>query len=543
MAPIVVEIARRIEPPTVHAGSTPARSSSTDAENIPNAQRSHYNRLAPDLAADPQELMSSAGDIDELCDLIARLRLVSLGDLRACQSDLIGRATEADLLDLLQRKELLTSFQAEKLQKRDTEDLVLGDYKLQYRNAAGSFARVYRGCSVIDGSMVGIKVLRDRWSNDPDTVKLFRREGEIGQRLKHPGIVPIYSVEKQGPVHYITMEFIEGGNLRDFLKIRGKLDPIEASRYGVQMADGLEYALNLGITHRDLKLTNVLMSAQGGVKLIDFGLGADESMLNRADGPELAQALEYSTLEKGSNSPRNDPRSDLFFLGTILYELVTGVPPYARSRDREERKRFSRYRDIRPVTSLDPRLPHRIADVIDRLLHTNPELRYQRPAEAAADLRAALGSQHAPGAPAATAGKKAEPLRILCIEDRPKHQDVLRDYLSKRGYRVLLLSAADRAVSRVEQQPPDGLILMGQSVEDGVLEAFQRIVDADLRGQMASILVLSEKQASERLAKPPSEPRVRVLTQPISLRALRLELEDVLSQLGKSVPTAAENGD
>lgn len=488
--------------------------------------------------------MSSAGDIDELCDLIARLRLVALADLRTSQSQLNGRGGAAELLDVLQRRELLTSFQAEKLLKRDTEDLVLGDVKLLYRNAAGSFARVYRGCSLTDGGMVGVKVLRDRWAEDADTVRLFRREGEIGQRLKHPGIVPIYAVGQQGNVYYITMEFVEGGNLRDFLKIRGKLDAVEAAKYGLQMADALEYALNLGVTHRDLKLTNVLMSAQGGVKLIDFGLGADESMLNRADGPELAQALEYSTLEKGSHAPRNDPRSDLYFLGTILYELVTGTPPYARSRDRDERKRYNRYRDVRPVTALEPRLPHRIADVIDKLLHTNPDLRYQRPAEAAHDLRAALGPQAAPAAVKGGGnGTKAggEMLRVLCIEDRPKHQDVLRDYLSKRGYRVLLLSDVDRAVTRIEQQSPDVVILMGQAAEDDVRTAFQRVLDADRSNAMAVLLVLTERQAAERPATG-EELRIRVLQQPISLRSLRQELEGVLTTIGKT-PPAGESGD
>lgn len=490
--------------------------------------------------------MAAAGNTDELGDLIVRLRLVRLEDLRACQSSLGVSSSEAELLDALQRRQLLTSFQAEKLKKRDTDDLVLGGVKLMYKNAAGSFARVFRGESLDDGTMVGVKVLRDRWCDDPDTVRLFRREGEIGQRLKHPNIVPIFKVGQQGKVHFITMEFVEGGNLRDFLKIRGKLDPLEACRYGVQMADALEYALNLGMTHRDLKLTNVLMSTQGGVKLIDFGLGADESMLNRTDGPELLQALEYSTLEKGSNAPRNDPRSDLFFLGTILYELVTGHSPYMRTRDREERKRFGRYRDIRPVTAIEPRLPMKVADIIDRLLYTNPELRYQRPAEVAADLRSILGLQASP-VDAAAAGRSAaratEPPRVLCIESRVKHQDILREYLSKRGYRVLLLSDADRAVARVQSNPPDGLILMGQSVEAGVEAAFERLCQADPHGSMAALLVLSERQVAEGTGRINGDKRVRILQQPVSLRALRTELESLFTELGKPVPSVNDDGE
>ena len=112
-----------------------------------------------------------------------------------------------------------------------------------------------------------------------------------------------------------------------------------------------------GITHRDLKMTNVLMGSDGTARLIDFGLAADDKLLTRLGTSDLQQAVEYTTLERGSGSPPNDPRSDLFFLGVILYELLTGVSPYPRTRDREERKRFSRYRDVRPVTSVDPTLP------------------------------------------------------------------------------------------------------------------------------------------------------------------------------------------
>jgi CheY-like chemotaxis protein len=485
---------------------------------------------------------------DELSDLIARLRLVSLGELREVVAALPATARDDDLLHALQRRQLLSSYQSEKLRKRELDDLVLGDVALVYRNAAGSFARVYRGRSLTTGQMVGVKLLRDRWADDPETVRLFQREGDIGKRLQHPHIVPIYSVGQQGDAYFLTMEFVEGGNLRDFLKIRGKLEPAEVARYGVQMADALEYALNLGITHRDLKLTNVLMSAQGGAKLIDFGLGADESMLNRTDGPDLQQALEYATLEKGSNAPRNDPRSDLFFLGTILYELVTGEPPYARTRDRDERKRFSRYRDIGPVTAAVPRLPHKLADVIDRCLHTNPELRYQRPAEVAADLRKVLIELKAdvPEASPGGAGRPAsngEPPRILCVESRPKHQSVLREYLSRRGYRVLLLSDAERAVGRIESQPPDCLVLMGQSVEDDVAEVFRRAVDADKRRQMGALLVLSEKQTDQRGRIDDREGRVRVLQQPVPLRGLRLEIESILKSLGKSIPEVDTTGE
>jgi len=174
-------------------------------------------------------------------------------------------------------------------------------------------------------------------------------------------------------------------------------------------------------------------------------------------------------------------------------------------------------------------------------------LRYQRAAQAAADLRAVLKTLGAPddslSKPADANPASASPPRVLCIENRPKHQDVLRDYLSKRGYRVLLLSDVDRAVSRVDQQSPDGLILMGQSVDDGVVSAFERILNADRRGDMASLLVLSERQAAEASQAPHFDRRVSVLQQPVSLRTLRNKLEDLFADLGKPVPNSDAEGD
>ncbi|MBX3437104.1 MAG: serine/threonine protein kinase, partial [Planctomycetaceae bacterium] len=257
----------------------------------------------------------SETSLDELVSRLLGLRLIDLQPLQECRNELSPTASAGDLLNILERKHLLTAFQLDRIRKGDIEHLVLGDYKLMYRNASGSFARVYRACSVIDEQMIGVKVLRERWSQDKETVELFRREGEIGQRLKHPNIVPIHAYGRQGNIHYITMEFVEGGNLREFLKTRGKLQPAEACHYTLHICEALAYALSLQITHRDMKMTNVLMSSQGTAKLIDFGLAVDDRLLHKIGAAQFAQALEYGTLEKYTGAPMNDPRSDLFLLG------------------------------------------------------------------------------------------------------------------------------------------------------------------------------------------------------------------------------------
>jgi CheY-like chemotaxis protein/tRNA A-37 threonylcarbamoyl transferase component Bud32 len=464
---------------------------------------------------------------DELATLLGHLRLVDTDDLLRSMSELPPAASADSLLALLERQHLLTNLQTERIRKDETDGLVLGGYKLLYRNASGSFARVYRAGSLTDGTMIGLKVLRERWANDADMVRLFHREGDLGQKLKHPNIVPVYGTGVQGPHHYIAMEFVEGGNLRDFVKIRGSLSPAEAARYTIDMSRGLEHALKLGITHRDLKMTNVLMSSQGVAKLIDFGLAADEKLLSRIGSSDLQQAVEYSTLEQGSGAPANDPRSDLFFLGVILYELLTGVPPYPRTRDKEERKRFSRYRDVRPVTTLEPALPRRIAATVDRLLRINPAERFQSPGEVAAEMRLALNEL---GEAPADAGENGQSVpTVLCVEDRPQQQEMLRQYLSKHGYRVLLLNDVERALSRIRQQAPDCVLLMGDSIGDRVAEDYARILSLGRSNFTSAILVLGEDQTSLKETIASDNPLGRVLVQPVKLRDLRTAIDGGLS--------------
>ena len=465
--------------------------------------------------------------LDDLVALLTRLNLVDAGELQHALGQRPPLQTAEELLDLLERRQLLTRFQTERIRKSETDGLVLGQLKLQYRNASGSFARVYRACSIPAGDMVGVKVLRERWASDPEMVRLFHREGEIGQRLKHRNIVPVYGVFVQGKFHYITMEFVEGGNLRDFLKIRGKLSPQEACRYTLDMAQALDYALGMGITHRDMKMTNVLMSSQGVAKLIDFGLAADESLIRRLGTSDLQQAVEYTTLERGSGAPQNDPRSDLFFLGVILYELLSGVPPYPRTRDVEERKRFHRYRDVRPVTALEPALPRRVAALVDRLIQINPAERFQSPAQVAHEVRGTLAEfDQRTVAPAESDGDEA--CSVLCVENRPKQQDLLRQYLSRHGYRVLLLNDVDRALSRLRQQSPDCVLLMGDAIGDRVVEDFQRALMLSRDRFMVTVLVLGEKQTHLHPTVPNDNPLGRILKQPLRLRDLRAAISDGL---------------
>ncbi|MBI1310571.1 protein kinase [bacterium] len=464
---------------------------------------------------------------DDLARQLVQMKLVTAAELAACQQQREVTSDPNSLIDALEAQHVLTNYQATKIKSGEDAPLVLGNYKLLYQNASGSFARVFRGCALDTGDMIGIKVLRQRYLDDAKSVAHFHREAELCMKLRHRNIVPIYDVGTDGEWHFFTMEFVEGGNLRQLMNIRQKMEPAELLRASCDMAEGLEYALSQGMTHRDFKMTNVLMSSRGVAKLVDFGLAGDEG----DSEDENVQAVEYATLEKHTGAPKNDPRSDLFFLGAVMYELAAGLPPYPSSRNRDERKQFSRYSGIRPIRQTNPSVPLKLAEIIDRLVRINPYERYQSATELLKDLRPAL-AEYGTADDKARAEMKQTPRlsTVLCVEYRVKQQDLLRDYLTKHGFRVLMLSTWERALTRIRNNPPDAIVVMGDALDGDASTAYDEAIRWCHTKSVGCVLVLpaSERDSLETLHLSPS---ARALVQPVKLRDLRNNLIESLQAL------------
>ena len=470
-------------------------------------------------------------------------RLVDCGLVTQSQFDQavssvpMSKREVGSVTDALENKGYLSSFQSSLVRKGDIEGLVLGGHKLTYRNAAGSFARVYRA-EAPDGRTVAVKVLRGRHSQDKTQVAAFRREAEMAAKLDHPHVVPILTVGEDNGKHYFTMEFVEGGNLRDFLTIRKKLSPEEAVRIAAGVADGLAGAFKLGITHRDLKPTNVLLDTTGTAKLVDFGLGGEGD-----DGADL-RAVEYATLEKATRAPRDDPRSDLFFLGGLLYELLTGVPPWPPTADRDERRQVSRYRDVEPIADHEPDLPGPVVAVVERLMAWDPGQRFQSARSAAEALHEVLDGLTG-AAPAAPAGGDARdqpsdappaadakrPLpRLLCVESSPRNRERLRGYFSTRGFNVAMTSDPARALRHCKSDPPDAVLLMGESLGETLFGAFAEFRALAAEEAIGVVALVTAEQAEKRNALDGTG-AARVLVHPASLRDVRTELHLALQKV------------
>ena len=431
------------------------------------------------------------------------------------------------LIDALEAAHHLTGFQAELVRAGEIERLVMGGHKLLYRNASGSFARVYRAEDP-KGRSVALKVLRGRHSDDPRQVAAFQKEARMAARLDHPNIVPIRDIGEDDGRHYFTMDFVEGGNLRDFLTIRGKSAPGEAVGIALDIAEGLAHAAKLGITHRDLKPTNVLFDTTGTAKLVDFGLGGE------GDAGADLRAVEYSTLEKATKAPRDDPRSDLFFLGAILYELLSGEPPWPATAVRAERAEVARYRDVVPLADHLPNLPREVVSVVGKLMAWNPAERYRTAADAADALRrlaadlAGEDGDDEPEDPAAAENPDRPRPKLLCVERRGSRQGILTEYFTRRGFAAAVAENADAALARIEKDPPDAALLMGESLGDDLFGLFSTLRAQGLDGEPVAVVALvTAAQAKKRNALSASG-TARVLAQPVSLREVKQELHRAL---------------
>lgn len=460
-------------------------------------------------------------------------------DVRQIWSELGRKSVTLDeFVQFLVRREYLTNYQAEKLLNGDRDGFFYRDYKVLYMVGAGTFARVFRAVHRDTKEVVALKVLRRRYSDNPNCFQQFVREGRLGMALRHPNIVPVYDVCSYNGTHFLVMEFVEGQNLREFVKVRRKLDPIVATRIMVDIASGLDYAFRQGSTHRDLKLSNVLISSNGTAKLVDFGLAAVDEFLEAAlpEIPPNARAIDYAALEKATSVDRNDPRSDIYFVGCIYYHMLTGDAPLSETKDRLKRLSRNRFFEVVPIHEREPSVPKIVAAVINKAMSLDPETRYQTPAEMLFDLRVTarrLAQGEADVDLASTKQKtdEAQQTTILIVESNVEMQNLLRDGLKKHGYRVLIISAPERALARIKDEPDgiDCLILDASELGESAVTAFNQIGDDPRTHMIPSILLLDQSQRDLVPMATRSTHRV-VLTLPVTMKQLRGVVAELVSK-------------
>jgi predicted Ser/Thr protein kinase len=250
----------------------------------------------------------------------------------------------------------------------------------------GGMARVYRGTDRVLGRPVAIKVLADNLGCDPQFVARFRQEAQSAASVSHPNLVSVFDTGSDGDVHYIVMEYVEGRTLDETIRAEGPADPARALQIAKAVCGALAAAHARGIIHRDIKPANILLQPDGVVKVMDFGIakGADSPSLTNAGfvvgtaaylSPEQAQGLSV------------DPRSDIYSLGCVLYEMLTGVPPLAGETLFDIAHKLANEEPL-PPSSLNPAVSENIDRIVMRALAKKPQARYQSALDMQVELEA-----------------------------------------------------------------------------------------------------------------------------------------------------------
>jgi eukaryotic-like serine/threonine-protein kinase len=262
----------------------------------------------------------------------------------------------------------------------------LDHYRVESLAARSGMASIFRATDLRTGQQVAIKIPHPEMESDPVFFERFHREQEIGQRLDHPGVMKVFAEDGRSQL-YMVMEWVEGRLLRQILNDEKKLSPERAVRITLNICDALGYIHRNGVVHRDLKPENIMVDAEDRIKLIDFGIAANLSS-RRITFTKLSQTMgtpDYISPEQVKGK-RGDARSDLYALGVMLYEMLTGRVPFVGP------NAFIIMNDRllnnpMPPREIDPAISPQLQEIIYRALERDPSKRYASAKEFAWDLQ------------------------------------------------------------------------------------------------------------------------------------------------------------
>jgi tRNA A-37 threonylcarbamoyl transferase component Bud32 len=266
-----------------------------------------------------------------------------------------------------------------------------GRYRAVRRIDAGGMGEIWEADDTLLGRRVAIKVLAEELAGDRVAVRRFRREARATAKLDHPNVIRVFDfVDGEAP--FLVLELLEGHTLADRLRRDGALPPAEAARIAAAVADGLDVAHRAGIIHRDIKPSNIMLTANGGVKVMDFGIAAAWEA-HSTTGQQLLATASYAPPERIMGG-RASPAGDLYSLGVVLYEMLTGRPPFLAD-NAERLLRAHLEVELRPVRDLVFWVPPGIAAACQAALAKDPAGRPASAGALAAQLLAAVQAAQA----------------------------------------------------------------------------------------------------------------------------------------------------
>ncbi|RNB91209.1 Stk1 family PASTA domain-containing Ser/Thr kinase [Brevibacillus fluminis] len=266
--------------------------------------------------------------------------------------------------------------------------LLGGRYQLERQVGGGGMAIVYKARDVVLHRQVAVKLLRPQFGYDEDFVHRFRREAQSVASLSHPNVVSVYDVGQDGETHYMVMEYIEGPTLKDVINSRGALPVEEAVRIAVQVCDALEHAHQNKIIHRDIKPHNILIGRNNRVKVTDFGIARAVTQATITHTGSVLGSVHYFSPEQARGGITGE-KSDIYSLGIVLYEMVTGRVPFSGESPISVALMHLQERLPEP-RQINPDIPQSVENIILQALAKNPAFRYKNAAEMLEDLETCL---------------------------------------------------------------------------------------------------------------------------------------------------------
>ncbi len=450
-----------------------------------------------------------------------------------------GQLDAEGLQQLLVRRELVTNYQLKKLLRDERYGYFFGPYKVLYKIGSGTFARVYRAVHREGGQIRAVKVLRQKLSqmhvrgiDEDEKREQFVREGEMGRALKHPNIVPIYEVGSDCARRLDR----DGFHRRAQLARLYESSPSRADR-GDSSSDRRLSGTRLCVSTRSFasrfeSVKHYCFQPRSG-QAAGFRTGrADPAASDdELEKIENRATVDYAALERVTGVRKDDSRSDIFFMGTILYQMLTGRPALEETRDRRARISRQRFEEIKPIGVVMPELNKDIGAVVMKALKLEPEARYQTPAEMLSDLLV-LQDRLAGGGDGRIVGVARPAVRqrsVMIVEPKAQVQEALRNQFKAEGFRVLVTTDPDRPASMFADtnQKPDCVIFSTLTLGEESLRAFNEFGDMPNTSTVPAILLLGQHHLDWTSRAKTTEWRTVVPT-PIKMKRL-LALLDTLT--------------